>query len=73
MKTLITALAATMLLGGIATANAADQQATGAERDYALSREVAGPSAFGSAYASARESGRNVIVTNHRDFQLEGR
>jgi hypothetical protein len=74
MKTLITALAMTVLVAGIGAANAADQQATGAEMDYQLSKEVAGS----PAYASAREpghivTGKIVAVPLQDDFQLQGR
>ena len=73
MKTLIAALAlTTMIAGGVSSAYAFDQQATGAEMDYQLSREVAVP----SAYASAGNP-RHVVTapsqTSQEDFQLEGR
>ena len=67
MKSLITALTMTVLIAGVGAANAADRQATGAEMDYALSQEVAAP----SAHASARIQQRPVQA--QEDFQLEGR
>jgi hypothetical protein len=69
MKTLITALAMTALIGGVSAANAAGRQATGAELDYQLSQEVAG----NGAYASARTPGHTVVVPTQHDFQLQGR
>jgi len=77
MKTLLTALALTATIAGVGNAYAWDQQATGAEMDYQLSRHVAVP----SAYASAGNP-RHVVTTprqapnrapSQEDFQLEGR
>jgi hypothetical protein len=69
MKTLITALALTTMIAGVNSAYAWDQQATGAEMDYQLSREVAVP----SAYASAGTPRHVVTAPSQEDFQLEGR
>jgi len=74
MKTLIAALALTATIAGVGNAYAWDQQATGAEMDYQLSREVAVP----SAYASARSprhivTAPSVTAPSQEDFQLEGR
>ena len=66
MKTLVSALAAVVLLAGVGAANALDQQTTNTEMDNALSHEVAAP----SAYASARLPGR--VVASPTDFQAQG-
>lgn len=75
-KMLITAAAMTALIAGVTTAQAWDQQATGAEMDYELSQKTLGN--YDGAYASARVPGR--IRTHHAtvpsessDFQLQGR
>jgi hypothetical protein len=67
MKNLVTVLALTTLLAGVA-ANA--QQGSNQAADYALSLRMAAP----SAYASARTPVRHPTVggTGY-DFQLQGR
>jgi hypothetical protein len=70
MKTLIAALALTTMVAGVSNAYAWDQQATGAEMDYQLSREVATPSAYASARAEHRAP---IAAPSQEDFQLEGR
>lgn len=72
MKTLIAALALTTMIGGVSSAYAFDQQATGAEMDYQLSREVAVPSAYASA-GTPRHVIASPSQTSQEDFQLEGR
>jgi len=76
-KALLTAATMTALIAGVTTANAWDRQATGAEMDYALSKQAAGQD-FGSAYASVRVPGHirthnAVVPTGGSDFQLQGR
>jgi hypothetical protein len=68
MKTFITALTLTTLIAGVTVANA-DQQATGAAVDYALSNRMTAP----SAYASARVAGHSIPRQGGSDFQLQGR
>ena len=73
MKTLITALALTATIAGVSNAYAWDQQATGAEMDYQLSREVAVPSAYASAGSPRHVVKAPSQATSQEDFQLEGR
>jgi hypothetical protein len=61
MKTLMMAVALTASIAGATTAKAWDQQATGAEMDYELSRQATGND--GGAYASARVPGRVHVRT----------
>ena len=73
MKTIITVLTATFLIGG--SAFAADQQAsTEAGGGYGLAHQ-AGPS-FGGAYASAAVGGMRTIAAplpvSAVDFQAQG-
>ena len=68
MKTFITALTLTTLIAGVTAANA-DQQATDAAVDYALSNQMTAP----SAYASARVPGHSIPRQSGSDFQLQGR
>ena len=75
MKTIVTLLAATMLMAGASSAMAYDQQATDDALDTAISHQVS--HSFGGAFASARIPGevRNstVSVPSQDDFQLQGR
>lgn len=69
MKTLATFLTVSTLIAGVTAANA-DQQATDDAVDYALSLQIAVP----SAYASARPHvGPAYVSHTGTDFQLEGR
>jgi hypothetical protein len=72
MKTLITLLTATVLVGGATAAMASDQQATAAELDNQLNWQMARD--FGGAHASARKPGpvTNDLSQSAIDFQAQG-
>jgi len=71
MKTLVTVLALTTLIGGIGTASA-QQQGSDEAAGYALSLRMAAPSAP-PAYASARTPVHPAVNGSGYDFQLQGR
>ena len=65
MKTIITLLAATMLVGGVTTAMAADRQAS----DEATNNNLSWQAARSGAYASARiPSGARASVQTRTGF-----
>ena len=72
MKTLITLLTATVLIGSATAAMASNQQATAAGLDNQLNWQMARD--FGGAHASARVPGpvTNGLSQSAIDFQAQG-
>lgn len=70
MKTIITLLTTTMLIAGVTSAMAANQQASDEAADNPLSRQVS--VGFGGAYASAQTS-RHIERAHRTDVQLDAR
>ncbi|HEY2138417.1 MAG TPA: hypothetical protein VGH49_21215 [Xanthobacteraceae bacterium] len=76
MKAILTAAAIGALLAGMPAANAADQQATGAEMDYSLSLRAANqgyeyPNAFAQApgYSAGPYNPNGSRLHSHRHMQ----
>jgi hypothetical protein len=72
MKTLVSALAAAVLLAGLGVANAADQQTTSAEVDNMLNHEFTASGPYASARIPARVVSRvNGVVSSAQEIQAQ--